>query len=245
MTDAGENDSSLATQCLALCQALTSQGMAFNFSLSIGSSFSFSLDTKSKEALPSKAKKKASPSTLRRNMRRREEFINKKNSKPSEAEKSDSDKEAIQNTSFPCDQCENVFKNEKGLKIHKGKAHKTISSIQKVRRSSSDHSLMVSPIKESVRIIPCQNCGIDMSPTHLCQEEPVKAFKCDLCEELFKCEDALDNHKAAGCQKHFECQVCQVDCVDLNGRWKHEFEVHPDSEQCLAYQAYVDIYVSP
>ena len=41
------------------------------------------------------------------------------------------------------------------------------------------------------------------------------------------------------------CQVCHVDCLDLNGRWKHEFEVHPDSDQCLAYQAYVDIYVSP
>ena len=54
MTD----DSSLATQCLALCQSLTSQGMAFNFSLTIGSTFSFSLDTRSKESLQSKAKKK-------------------------------------------------------------------------------------------------------------------------------------------------------------------------------------------
>ena len=32
MTGVGENDSSLATQCLALCQALASQGMEFNFS---------------------------------------------------------------------------------------------------------------------------------------------------------------------------------------------------------------------
>ena len=74
MTD----DSSLATQCLALCQSLTSQGMVFNFSLAIGSTFSFSVDTKSKEALPIKAKKKVSPSTRKRNMRRREEFLKKK-----------------------------------------------------------------------------------------------------------------------------------------------------------------------
>ena len=47
----------------------------------------------------------------------REEFFNKKKSKPSEAENSDSDKEASQSTTFPCDQCENVSKNEKGLKI--------------------------------------------------------------------------------------------------------------------------------
>ena len=35
MTALGEADSSLASQCLALCQALTSQGKAFNFSLNI------------------------------------------------------------------------------------------------------------------------------------------------------------------------------------------------------------------
>ena len=164
MTDVGETDSSLATKCLALCQALTSQGMVFNFSLNIGSTFSFLLDTKSKEALSSKVKKKASPSTLRRNMRRREEFFNKKKSKPSEAENSDSDKEASQSTTFPCDQCENVSKNEKGLKIHKGKAHKTV---EKMRMGSFDPSLTVSPTRESGRIIPCHNCGEDMSLSHL------------------------------------------------------------------------------
>ena len=131
MTGVGETDSSLATQCLALCQSLTSQGMVFNFSLAIGSTFSFSLDTKSKEALPSKAKKKVSPSTRKRNMRRREEFLKKK-SISSEAEKSEPDKEASQNATFQCDQCENVFRNEKGLKIHKGKAHKTVSPVEKV-----------------------------------------------------------------------------------------------------------------
>ena len=99
MTDVGEADSSLATQCLALCQSLTSQGMVFNFSLAIGSTFSFSVDTKSKEALPSKAKKKVSPSTLKRNMRRREEFLKKK-SISSEAEKSEPDKEASQGATF-------------------------------------------------------------------------------------------------------------------------------------------------
>ena len=143
MAGVGENDSSLATQCLALCQALASQGMEFNFSLTIGSTFSFSLDTKSKEALSSKAKKKVSPSTLRRNKKRREEFLKKK-SMPSEAEKSESDKEASQDATFQCDECENVFRNEKGLKIHMGKAHKTVSPVEKTRSSSSDPSLMPS-----------------------------------------------------------------------------------------------------
>ena len=80
MTAMGEANSSLAVKCLDFCQALTSQGMEINFSLNIGSTFSFSLDTRHKvpSALDSKKKKKASPSTLRRNARRRRDFLKKK-----------------------------------------------------------------------------------------------------------------------------------------------------------------------
>ena len=81
MTAVGESDSSLASKCLDFCQALAGQGTVFNFSLSIGSTFSFSLDTRNK-TLDTKVgpfkKKKPSPSTLRRNARRREEFLKKK-----------------------------------------------------------------------------------------------------------------------------------------------------------------------
>ena len=38
-----EEETSLASQCLAFCQALASQGKAFKFSLAINSAFSFSL----------------------------------------------------------------------------------------------------------------------------------------------------------------------------------------------------------
>ena len=67
MTAVDEANSSLAIKCLDFCQALTSQGLEINFSLNIGSTFSFSLDTRHKVplALDSKKKKKASPSTLR------------------------------------------------------------------------------------------------------------------------------------------------------------------------------------
>ena len=65
----------------------------------------------------------------------------KKKSIPSEAGKSESDKEASQDAN---DQCENIFRNEKGLKIHMGKAHKTVSPVEKTRSSSSDPSLMPS-----------------------------------------------------------------------------------------------------
>ena len=83
MTAVGESESSLATKCLDFCQTLASQGKAFNFSLSIGSAFSFSLDTRDKvPALDTKSKatpkKMPSPSTIRRNARRRDESLNKK-----------------------------------------------------------------------------------------------------------------------------------------------------------------------
>ena len=62
----GEN-SAMANKCFGFCKALASQGMAFSFSLTLGSHFSFSLETR--ELAPrfdTKAKatyKKKSPST--------------------------------------------------------------------------------------------------------------------------------------------------------------------------------------
>ena len=77
----GETD--LATKCLDFCQTLTSQCSGFKFSLMVGSSFSFTLDT-GVVALDTRAKappkKKPSPSTIRRNARRREEYLKKKQS---------------------------------------------------------------------------------------------------------------------------------------------------------------------
>jgi hypothetical protein len=48
MVAVDESDSSLAAKCLDICQVLAGQGLAFNFSLSIGSTFSFSLDARGK-----------------------------------------------------------------------------------------------------------------------------------------------------------------------------------------------------
>ena len=75
-------DSSLASQCLAFCQALVSQGKAFSFSIKIDSTFSFSLDTRESSGSAPLTRKKVSPSTQRRNARRRAEFLKKKQSPP-------------------------------------------------------------------------------------------------------------------------------------------------------------------
>ena len=79
-----EEDAKLASQCLDLCQTLAGKSLTFSFSLTIGSSFSFSVDTRRKEALATTRKKK-SPSTLRRDARRREQFLRKKFDAPNAA----------------------------------------------------------------------------------------------------------------------------------------------------------------
>ena len=75
----------MALKCMEFCQALTSQGMMFSFNLTTGTGFSFSLDTKESEKPASavaeqakKKKKKLSPSDVRRNQRRRQEFLKRK-----------------------------------------------------------------------------------------------------------------------------------------------------------------------
>ena len=65
----GEDNSNLASQCMAFCQALASKGQIFSFTLKVGSSFAFSLDTRG-NGTSSLTKKRKSPSTRRRNARR-------------------------------------------------------------------------------------------------------------------------------------------------------------------------------
>ena len=122
--------------------------LAGNISLSIGSSFSFSLDTRrttSHEAVT--RKKRVSPSRLRRNQRRKEEFLKRKTDPSSEKE----------SEAFKCEECGNSYKSENGLKIHKGKSHKkanTLPSPEKIRRSSGD-----SPMESSLNMSPIRDTG--------------------------------------------------------------------------------------
>ena len=72
----GGVDPTLASKCLDLCQALVGQAIPFTFSLTMGSTFSLSLDTRGKEVPPSSMlRKKRSPSAARRNTRSREQLL--------------------------------------------------------------------------------------------------------------------------------------------------------------------------
>ena len=65
----------MAAKCMDFCHALTSQNKSFTFSLTLGSNFTFSLDTKEDLSPASKAVRRKSPSAKRRNDRRRAEFL--------------------------------------------------------------------------------------------------------------------------------------------------------------------------
>ena len=177
MANVDETDSSLATKCLAFCQALSSQGKAFQFSLNIGSTFSFTLDTRCKETLATK--KKASPSTLRRNAKRREEFLKRKRQPAQHQEKSETVKEKPrQRAAFQCDQCDNHFKSESGLKIHIGKSHKAQQAAEILRGDLEEEALNISQQSEVTREEVGEERGSQSLPSnpHLHLHRPFSAL---------------------------------------------------------------------
>jgi len=71
-----DSDQSLVKKCFEFCSALTDKGCKYSFSLKLGQSFNFSLT--SEQGAPPKAKTKRSQSYLRRQHRRREDFLRKR-----------------------------------------------------------------------------------------------------------------------------------------------------------------------
>ena len=120
MAAVAEVGSSLLTRCLDFCQALSNQGQAFNFSVAVGPDFTFSLDTRRKER-SKVAKKKASPSTVKRNARRKEEYLKQKNN-PSSV--NTTEELEIVSDAPKCDQCNYKAASEKGLRQHQRMKHK-------------------------------------------------------------------------------------------------------------------------
>ena len=175
MCAVGEENSPLVTKCMDFCRALATQGEAFNFSLSIGSSFSFSLDTRSKEIKKITRTKKPSPSTLRRNAKRRQDFLNMKQN-PSAV--SQTAEVATVPAAPLCDMCDYKAASEKGLKTHKRMKHgpprltptaSTPFTPEKLRGPGlMRSSLNTSPLSLSNREENCHNCGGPFSPSHQC-----------------------------------------------------------------------------
>ena len=180
MATAGEADCSLASKCMDFCQALASQGIPFHFSLNMGPDFTFSLDTRGKaEAVPV-VKKKVSPSTQRRNARRREEFLLKKRQRLSTV---DPPVEKATVPQFSCDQCDYTNVSEKGLRQHIRMKHRREQLENQLQKSSSPAtpeslrcstgvtSLASSPPLHSSREEACPNCDGSLTSDHQCDSE--------------------------------------------------------------------------
>ena len=196
-----EVDSSLLSQCLDFCQALARQGHAFNLSVAIGASFTFSLDTRSKDVASQVTKKKASPSTLRRNTKRREEYQLAKQRRSSPRTSGDP-ASAAENL---CDQCEYVAASEKGLRQHIRMKHKEPRPAERIRSTFSQPPLVVSPIKEQRRV--------EVSSTG--EENPPSANGTDCTCSNSHCCDCNHDHSCECYKSSKLTSFC--DCEDVSG----------------------------
>ena len=181
MAAVAEVGSTLLSKCLDFCQALSSQGQAFNFSVAIGPDFTFSLDTRSTAASPG-IKKKASPSTLRRNARRREEYLQRKQN-PSPVNSTE-EVETVADA-LSCDQCDYKPASEKGLRQHKRMKHKP--SQPALTCPASPESL-----RETVSYSAALVNSRPMSPIAEWQSKP--ETKCAICKLDLNTHEEFVNH---------------------------------------------------
>ena len=122
----GDENSSLTTQCLAFCQALASKGQAFNFKLTFGNSFSFSLNTIEKTPAQEARKKKVSPSTQKRNALRRQKFFESKNNPSTLTQEKATE---INETLKHCELCDFLASSERVLDNHMIKKHRNMDQL--------------------------------------------------------------------------------------------------------------------
>ena len=214
MTAVSDVSSPLVAKCMDFCQALASQGQTFHFSLNMGPSFSFSLDTRGKAMTGLVSKKKESPSTQRRNARRREEFLSKKRQTPSTV---DSTVEKAAVSSFLCDQCDYTNASEKGLRQHQRMKHgKSQLDAQLQSASPSTPETMRKPTSysDALAVSPIVNGERPLAPA--------KLFNCDGCDEAFDCENDLNSH--TDIQHPLKCHICFKWCEDDLARSKHHWD---------------------
>jgi len=159
-------EADMMSKCLEFSQTLVNQRQAFNLSFTIGI-HSFSLDTRG-STTKVEDRKKLTPSQMRRNLKRREDFLKRKSEAKSSEQttEKESENEVNSEKQHKCSICDRTFTTKNGLSIHKGKAHET----ENLRTSSSkEPSLKASPPKEAPREEQCVCCGDLMSPQHQCE----------------------------------------------------------------------------
>ena len=117
-------DPALTSQCLDLCQTLSSKGLAFSIHIKISDIFSFSLETKGIILAPQEKKRKTSPSQRRRSEKRQVKFFEAKKasntSHPSPSTPSPSSEAA---PDLECDQCDYKANTWSNMLSHMRRTH--------------------------------------------------------------------------------------------------------------------------
>ena len=193
----------LATHCLEFTKALVMQGVSFNFSITAGS-FAFSFDTSNgirnsatarSPAVAGKTRK--SPSTLKRNARRRELFLKKKSenslSIPSELTKTTHPQsQAHCPPSADSTDIENIEVQQNmvtGDWISHPRSHSPINQLDGISDPSDkddDHSQHNDDTNntngDNHSEILCAMCNLEMTPTHQCCETTITQPNCKVVE---------------------------------------------------------------
>ena len=227
-------DTPLLSKCLEFCQALANQGQVFNFSVAIGPTFTFSLDTRSKAVVNQVVKrKKPSPSTLRRNAKRREQYLAKnwQKSVPSTS----SDQTAVEPK---CDQCDYVAASEKGLRQHQRMKHKP-----SMVASSENSENQTSPECEILREAELK-VSLNISQPSGTRDDEISSVNADL--SLLDTTLVLPHYCGPNLERLESIREKSVfacgDCLHL---WKTKEEVQNCScstlRDCSPYCPYVDV----
>ena len=198
-------DSTLATKCMDFCNALASQGLAFSFTLSVGPDFSFSLDARERKqaakVLTAEVKKKLSPSQVRRNARRRQEFLKRK-------AETNGKEQVVEAKTLKCDQCDKQFKSESGLKIHMGKSHKNVNTTPERMRQqpASPATKPTSPLSDARREEVGEEKEEPVSPLQPSPSPPIERCK--------NCDTELDDDWCCASDKML-CPDCCSDVLEV------------------------------
>ena len=178
----GEDSSSLASKCMAFCQALASQGQVFTFSLSAGPDFTFSLDTRSKAETTQRTKKKASPSTLRRNARRRLEY-NAKKQQSSPSRKSSGDHSVLQASP----------EKERGVEVSHCELQMSPTYVEREENELSEkEGAAASPVGNSV--LPSLAVATSPPAPRVCCFTTTGLLSGPKCEVTYNCEKEFRSH---------------------------------------------------
>ena len=115
---------------------------------------------------------------------------------------------------FTCEKCDNFFKEESDLKIHRNIAHPIVKFTCEIcqKQFSNKHSY---------------NLHMKYLHAHINFKPNSYQFKCDQCEKQYKEKHHLKRHKEAfHLRKRFKCEECSKDFWEKEALKQHVSSAH-------------------